>query len=73
MFVAEIVLSVCLVYVLIGLAVGVPFVFRGVHRIDVATQGGSATFRLTILPGSIVLWPWVMRRWQQSTKGVGHS
>lgn len=50
-------------YLLIGLIVGIPFVIRGAGKIDPSAREGSTGFRLLILPGSIALWPLVLRRW----------
>lgn len=73
MLIAEIVLWVFGFYLLIGLAVGVPFVWRGVNKVDAAAQGTSVTFRLVILPGCVVLWPLILQRWLHAQKGVEHS
>ncbi|MCI0738308.1 MAG: hypothetical protein L0Y72_04640 [Gemmataceae bacterium] len=73
MLAAEMVLWICLAYLLAGLAVSVPFIWRGVDKIDASARGASLTFRLLILPGCVALWPWIIRRWLQSAKGVGHS
>ncbi len=51
------------IYLLIGLVVAIPFVIRGVGKIDPSAREGSTGFRLLILPGSIALWPLVLRRW----------
>ncbi len=53
------------VYLGVGLAVAVPFVLRGVVRVDPAARGSTWGFRLCILPGAVALWPWVLRRWRQ--------
>ncbi len=54
-------------YLLIGLLVAVPFVFAGVKRIDPSAREGSLGFRLLILPGSVALWPVVLRRWRSGS------
>lgn len=51
-------------YLLVGVLVAVPFAFRGVGRIDPSAREGTLGFRLLILPGSIALWPLVLRRWR---------
>ena len=53
-------------YLLIGVAIGVPFVLRGVKAVDPSAREGSVGFRLMILPGSIALWPFVLRRWRSA-------
>ena len=61
--VAEALVSALLLYLLVGLALAIPFVARGVQRIDPSAQGAGLGFRLAILPGCTALWPWVLRRW----------
>lgn len=50
------------VYAVVGVAFAVPFVLRGVNRIDPAAFGGSRGFRLIIIPGVVALWPILLRR-----------
>ena len=51
------------VYLALGILFAIPFVFRGVNRIDPVAGGSSWGFRLIIIPGVIVLWPLLARRW----------
>jgi len=55
------------VYLAGGLAFAIPFVFTGVKRIDPHAAHGSWGFRLLIIPGTMVFWPLLLRRW---IKGV---
>lgn len=50
-------------YLVIGLLFAVPFVLRGVNRIDEVARDSGWGFRLMILPGSIALWPLLLVRW----------
>ena len=52
------------VYVLAGLVFAVPFVWRGVERVDPAARGATWGFRVVIVPGVVVLWPLLLRRWR---------
>lgn len=72
MFIAEIVLWVSAFHLLIGLAVGVSFIWRGVDKVDTAAHGTSVTFRLVILPGCVALWPLILQRWLHAQKGAEH-
>jgi hypothetical protein len=72
MLVADIIFWACGIYLLFGLAVGVPFVRRGVDTVDAAAHGTSATFRILILPGCVVLWPWILHRWLRAQNGAEH-
>jgi hypothetical protein len=53
-------------YVLVGLLFAVPFVLRGVHRIDPVARESTLGFRLIILPGAVALWPLLAVRWSRS-------
>jgi hypothetical protein len=55
-------------YAALGLLIGIPFVFRGVNRLDPAATDGSWGFRLVILPGVVALWPLLLRRWIAGTQ-----
>jgi hypothetical protein len=70
--VAEVILLILLAYLLCGLAVGVPFVLRGVDRIDEATRQASFGFRLLILPGTVALWPLMAVKWFRAARAGGH-
>ena len=50
-------------YLLFGLLFAIPFVFAGVGKIDPHAAHGSWGFRLLILPGTMLLWPLLARRW----------
>ncbi|MGH9464502.1 MAG: hypothetical protein ACRD0X_02575 [Thermoanaerobaculia bacterium] len=62
-FVASLLVTSLAVYLTLGLVVAVPFVVRGVGRVDRAAAAGTWGFRLLILPGATALWPLVLRRW----------
>jgi len=50
-------------YLALGLIFAVPFVLRGVSRIDPVATKGTWGFRLIILPGVVAIWPVLLRRW----------
>ena len=57
-------------YGILGLAFALPFVWRGVDRIDPAAREGSLGFRLLILPGVAALWPLLLFRWLVAGRSV---
>ena len=73
MIVAEVILLVCLAYTFCGLGVGLPFVLRGVDRVDASARGASIGFRLLILPGTAALWPLMAAKWIKARKAEGRS
>ena len=56
-----------LIYVLMGLAFSIPFVFKGAHKIDPSAIGATLGFKLIIIPGVIIFWPVLLLRWMNGT------
>ena len=57
-------LTVLGIYLACGLLFAVPFIIVGVKGIDPAAAHGSWGFQLLIIPGTVVFWPLLLRRWQ---------
>ena len=55
-------------YLLIGLLFAIAFVTIGVPRVDPTARGAGAGFRLLILPGSVALWPVLLRKWWRAAR-----
>jgi len=55
--------NLLLLYLGLGVLFGIPFVIRGVNRIDPVAGKSTWGFRLIILPGTVALWPMLARRW----------
>ena len=49
-------------YLLLGLAFGLWFAWRGAGRLDPLARAGTTGFRLLIVPGASLLWPWLALR-----------
>lgn len=62
---AEIILLAAGIYAVFGAALGVFLVSSasGLPRLDPATTRAPFLFRLLILPGLILLWPLMLRKW----------
>ncbi|MDZ7627030.1 MAG: hypothetical protein U5J99_01330 [Parvularculaceae bacterium] len=50
-------------YLAVGLMFALVFVVGGAGRIDRATKGAGALFRVLILPGAALLWPLLLFMW----------
>lgn len=68
----SIILTVLAVHLLLGLSFGIPFVIRGIARVDPAARGSSWTFRLLVLPGVAALWPVMWIRWRRAARHTGN-
>jgi len=49
-------------YLLVGVFFAIPFVIRGVGKIDPNAREGTRGFRVLITPGVIALWPLLLWR-----------
>lgn len=63
MWAAETALLIAAVYLVAGLIFAIPFLLRGIVTIDSQARGAALGFRLMILPGVVVFWPLLLRRW----------
>jgi hypothetical protein len=54
--------STATLYLLAGLVFAIPFAWRWVGRLDPAAQHGTWGFRLLIVPGVTVFWPYLLAR-----------
>lgn len=53
-------------YILIGLIVGLWFIFKGVQKVDEGMENAKLLMRLILLPGSIGLWPILLVKYIRS-------
>jgi len=60
---ARLLVTAVATYAAIGLVVAIPFVSRGVNRIDPDAREGTWGFRLLMIPGTVTFWPLLLRRW----------
>ena len=58
------------VYLGLGVLLGVPFALFGAARIDPNAKGAGLGFKLMILPGAVLMWPFVVGPW---LKGPAHQ
>ena len=47
------------VYLLVGLVFALWFSLRGAARLDPVARSGTPGFRLLVIPGAILMWPWL--------------
>ena len=72
MFTAIVILFFVALYGAIGLVFAILFVMRGIAAIDGAARGASWVVRLALIPGSVVLWPLLWKKWT-AAQGAGHA
>src|SRR5438309_1683859 len=64
----SILLIIVALYLIFGLLISFFFLVRGLSEIDEGTHGTGISFRLIILPGMIVFWPVLLKKWLQVRK-----
>jgi len=68
MILVYIMLIIVAVYLFAGLIFAIPFIIRGVTKIDEGAQGSKWGFRIIIIPGTMVFWPLLLKKWLKASK-----
>ena len=64
MMIIGIILFVIEVYLALGVLFSIPFVIKGITVIDPdGAQETKWTFRVIIIPGTIIFWPVLLKKW----------
>lgn len=70
MLVINSILILLAVYLFLGLCFVIPFVTKGVDKMDEGARGAGWGFRLIIIPGTIVFWPLLLKKWMTVRNGT---
>lgn len=54
-----------MIYLLIGVVFVIPFLLRGLTKVDETAHGGTIGFKIIIIPGVIVFWPLLLKKWMK--------
>jgi hypothetical protein len=55
-----------LIYLVLGIVFSIPFLSKWIHTLDEATRESGLAFKLTILPGCVIFWPALLKKYWQS-------
>ena len=61
----EILLIIVAIYLALGACFVVPFLIKGLAKVDEGTHGSTIGFKIIIIPGVIVLWPVLLKKWMK--------
>lgn len=64
----NIALGIITIYLLAGILFSVIFVSKGIQQIDEGTHGTGIGFRLIIIPGCIIFWPVLLKKWIKASR-----
>ncbi len=68
MVAVEIILILFEIYLLLGVLFVVPFLLKGLTKVDETAHGGTIGFKIIIIPGVIVFWPVLLNKWIRKNK-----
>ncbi|MGK2861129.1 MAG: hypothetical protein ACSLE0_04310 [Chitinophagaceae bacterium] len=68
MIAIDFVLTVLGIYLFMGVLFAIPFIFKGVLKIDEGAHGSGWGFRIIIIPGTILFWPFLLKKWIRAIK-----
>lgn len=68
-----IILYVVLGYLAAGILFAIPFLLIGITAIDKGAKESPWTFRLMLLPGCIVFWPVLLKKYVNAVKYGRHD
>lgn len=57
-------------YLAVGAVFALLFAWRGAAVIDHAAASSGLGFRVLLLPGAALLWPWLVRKWARGDSGL---
>lgn len=64
MVLINIILVMTAAYLGAGLIFSVPFLLKGVTKIDEGAEKSGWGFRIIIIPGTVVFWPYLLKKWR---------
>ena len=63
----ELTLIIILIYLIAGAVFVVPFLMKGLTKVDESAHGGTIGFKIIIIPGVIVFWPMLLSKWMKAS------
>ena len=63
------IIFICIgIYLLCGLVFSVIFISKGLQVLDEGSHGAGIGFKLIIIPGCMVFWPLLLKKWMRAKK-----
>ncbi len=64
----ETILLLAVLYFSCGIVFAIAFILKGAGVVDEAVHGSSIGFKIIIIPGTIVFWPVLLKKWLKSSE-----
>ena len=62
----EILLIIAAIYLALGVLFVIPFLMKGLNKVDEGAHSSTIGFKIIIVPGVIVFWPVFLSKWRKS-------
>ena len=62
----EVLLIIVLTYLVLGVLFVIPFLMKGLTKIDEGANDSTIGFKIVIIPGVIVFWPVLLSKWMKN-------
>ncbi len=62
-----IILSIAVAYFTLGVVFAIPFALWGAKKVDPMAREGNWRFKVLLIPGSTLFWPFLLKRWLNAT------
>jgi hypothetical protein len=69
----ELLFRIIAIYLISGFVFAIAFIFKGVDQVDEGAHGSSIGFKIIIIPGTIVFWPLLLKKWLNVSKEKHHD
>lgn len=71
--IVSLLLSLAALYLALGVLFAIAFQVKGLPVVDEDAAGSTIGFRIIIIPGVIIFWPFLLRKWIQVKKNHHHD
>jgi hypothetical protein len=61
----EVLLIIAAIYLVLGVLFVIPFLMKGLNKIDEGAHGSTIGFKIIIIPALIVFWPVLLSKWMK--------
>jgi hypothetical protein len=62
----QIIIIAVSIYLLLGVLFVIPFLTKGITKVDEGAHGGTIGFKIIIIPGVIVFWLVLLNKWMRA-------
>jgi len=69
----EMLLIMAAIYLLIGVLFVIPFLMKGLNKVDEGAHGSTIGFKIIIIPGVVVFWPVLLSKWMKEKRNHGDT